>query len=113
MGVTKPCQFIWFRDTHATGGNTIENVAFRAGAYGARIQNLRAESCRNQVSLLILLHNNTVPWHGCHETIYIYIFRDTHAMRGKNSKISGSARERTEPGFGICAPRTLEIRSRF
>jgi hypothetical protein len=31
----------------------------------------------------------------------------------RKSKMSRLARERTEPGFGICAPRALEIRSRI
>ena len=42
----------------------IENVASRAGANGARIRNLRAESSRNQVSLLILVHKNAISQAG-------------------------------------------------
>jgi hypothetical protein len=38
----------------------IGNVAFRAGANGARIRNLRAESSRNQVSLLMLVHKHAI-----------------------------------------------------
>ena len=37
----------------------------------------------------------------------------TAPTRGETSKISRFARRETEPGFGICAPRALEIRSRF
>jgi hypothetical protein len=39
---------------------TIENVAFRAEGNGARIRNTRAESSRNQVSILMLVHKVSI-----------------------------------------------------
>jgi hypothetical protein len=41
-------------------GQKFENIAIRAGANGARIRNLLAESFRNQVSVLILVHKNAM-----------------------------------------------------
>jgi hypothetical protein len=38
----------------------IESVASRAAGNGARIRNLRAESSRNQVSSVMLVHKNTI-----------------------------------------------------
>jgi hypothetical protein len=41
-------------------GRTIESIAFRVAVNGARNRNLRAESSRNQVLLLILVHKNAM-----------------------------------------------------
>jgi hypothetical protein len=57
------------RDTqHTTGGQQNENVARRAGAKGARIRDLRSESSRNQVSVLILVHKTAISRAGVGDT---------------------------------------------